>query len=189
MIVDKQPRQGERQLIMNAQEIQDCLNRLADEILAKHQNSGRLALIGVQRRGVYLAYRLNVILQQCLGHQVASGILDITLYRDDWTTLGARALVGRTALDFDVNGMDIVLVDDVLYTGRTIRAAMEALVDFGRPRKMELLALVDRGLRELPIHADYVGITLKTSPDERVDVLLHELDGVDEVDLRKQDLK
>ncbi len=174
------------QTILDAQQISACLENLADSILKKHTDTNKLALIGIQRRGVYLAYRLNVILQQRLGRHVPDGILDINLYRDDWTTLGASAVVGRTALDFDVNGMDIVLVDDVLYTGRTIRSAMEALVDFGRPRKVELLVLVDRGHRELPIHADYVGFTVNTASNERVDVLLSELDGEDKAVLRKR---
>lgn len=175
----------EWQELMNAEGIHTCLEMLADQILKKHPDSSRLALIGIQRRGVYLAYRLNVILQQRLGHSVPDGILDINLYRDDWTTTGSSAIVGQTILDFDVNGMDVILVDDVLYTGRTIRAALEALVDFGRPRKVELLVLVDRGHRELPIQPDYVGRLIKTAVDERVDVLVNELDGLDRIVLRR----
>ena len=171
---------------MGAEEIQSHLERLADEIRGRCAgDSELLALIGIRRRGVYLARRLGAILRCRLDRDLPEGALDINLYRDDWTTLGPRAVVGRTVLDFEVNGRIILLVDDVLYTGRTVRAAMEAMADYGRPRRMDLVALVDRGGRELPIHADYTGRAVSAAQDERVDVLLSELDGRDEVILRK----
>lgn len=173
-------------LILDEKAIAGKLEALADEIIARHPGGEDLGLIGIQRRGVFLAQRLGVILQNRLGRSLPDGILDINLYRDDWTTLGPRAMVGRSLLNFDINDQQLILVDDVLYTGRTIRAALEALADFGRPRKMELLVLVDRGHRELPIQADYTGLKLETARDERVDVLLSELDGQDKVVLRKK---
>lgn len=177
--------QTDARQIMDEKEIARRLESLADAILARHPGGERLAIIGIQRRGVFLAQRLGAILQNRLGRSIPDGILDINLYRDDWTTLGSRAVVGRTLLNFDVNGQELILVDDVLYTGRTIRAALEALADFGRPAKIELLALVDRGHRELPIQPDYAGLSLETSREERVDVLLSELDGQDRVLIRQ----
>lgn len=173
-------------LVMDEKAMAEKLESLAGEILARHSGVENLGLIGIQRRGVFLSQRLGAILQARLGREIPYGILDINLYRDDWTTLGPRAVVGRSLLNFDITDKELVLVDDVLYTGRTIRAAMEALADFGRPRKMELLALVDRGHRELPIQADYVGLKLETTREERVDVLVSELDGEDKVVVRKK---
>lgn len=177
---------GEARLIMDEKTIAARLEALAEQVLERHPDGENLALLGIQRRGVFLAQRLGVILQNRLGKSIPDGILDINLYRDDWTTLGSRAIIGRSMLNFDVTDKKIILVDDVLYTGRTIRSAMEALVDFGRPSKLELLVMVDRGHRELPIQPDYVGVTLDTARDERVDVLLGELDGQDKVVLRKK---
>jgi pyrimidine operon attenuation protein/uracil phosphoribosyltransferase len=171
---------------MNEEEIASRLEGLADEIALRMPPSAKPALVGIQRRGVYLAGRLAGLLAGRLGRELPQGSLDINLYRDDWTTLGPKATVGRTSLNFDLPGRTLILVDDVLYTGRTVRAALEALADFGRPGKVELLALVDRGGRELPIHADYAGLTLHTSDDEQVDVLLRELDGQDQVLLHKK---
>ena len=171
--------------IMDAAGIDRCLEDLAAQVAATAPAAGKLAVIGIQRRGVFLASRLALLLEKKLGQSVPQGELDINLYRDDWTTLGQQPVVGRTKLNFDVRGMNLLLVDDVLFTGRTIRAALEALTDFGRPNKVELLVLVDRGHRELPIQADYAGKTLKTERSERVDVMLRELDGSDEVVLRK----
>lgn len=173
-------------LIMDEKAVAQKLELLAGEILSRHPGGKNLCLVGIQRRGVFLAGRLGEILQSRLGRSIPSGTLDINLYRDDWTTLGPRAVVGQSLLNFDVNGQDLVLVDDVLYTGRTIRAALEALADFGRPRRIELLVLVDRGHRELPIQADYVGLKLDTERAEQVDVLMSELDGEDKVVLRKK---
>ncbi|MDR1125064.1 MAG: bifunctional pyr operon transcriptional regulator/uracil phosphoribosyltransferase PyrR [Deltaproteobacteria bacterium] len=171
--------------IMDAAGIRQCLEDLAAQVAAKAPAAGKLAVIGIQRRGVFLASRLAALLEKKLGQAVPQGALDINLYRDDWTTLGQQPVVGRTDLNFDVRGMNLLLVDDVLFTGRTIRAALEALTDFGRPNKVELLALIDRGHRELPIQPDYAGLTLKTERSERVDVMLRELDGGDEAVLRK----
>jgi pyrimidine operon attenuation protein/uracil phosphoribosyltransferase len=178
-------------LIMTAEEINATLESLADRLLQNHPLGERLALIGIQRRGVYLAARLAENLEQKLqghspGHKIPSGVLDISLYRDDWTTNDFRPIVRNTRLDFNVQGLDLVLVDDVLFTGRTVRSALEALADFGRPNKVELLALIDRGHRELPIQPDYTGKQVKTERAEQVDVLLRELDGQDEVRLRKK---
>ncbi|MDL2272602.1 bifunctional pyr operon transcriptional regulator/uracil phosphoribosyltransferase PyrR, partial [Desulfovibrio sp. OttesenSCG-928-I05] len=122
-------------------------------------------------------------LKKRLGRDIPCGKLDITLYRDDWTSVGGKPAVGPTNIPFDIKGRDIILIDDVLFTTRTVRAALEALLDFGRPRRVELLVLIDRGHHELPIHADYVGRSLNTSRQEQVDVLLAERDGMDEVRL------
>lgn len=173
-------------LIMDKKELAERLESLADSILCRHPGGKDIGLIGIQRRGVFLAQRLGDILRNRLGRKVPDGVLDINLYRDDWTTLGPRAVVGQSLLNFDITGQKLILVDDVLYTGRTVRAALEALADFGRPNKIELLVLVDRGHRELPIQGDYVGLSLETSPEEQVDVLLAELDGDDKVFLRKK---
>lgn len=170
-------------ILLNSAEVAETLTKLAEAILAKHGRCKKLCLIGIQRRGVNIAARLADILQNRLGYPVLSGLLDITLYRDDWTTLSAKPSVRTTSIPFDIDGKDLLLVDDVLFTGRTIRAALEALVDFGRPAKVELLVLVDRGHRELPIHADYVGLSVETARADRVDVLVTERDQVDEVRL------
>jgi pyrimidine operon attenuation protein/uracil phosphoribosyltransferase len=177
-------------LIMNAEEINATLERLAGQLLQKHPQGNKLALIGIQRRGVFLASRLAKRLDQKLQdktspHKTPLGILDISLYRDDWTTNDFRPIVRSTLLDFNVQGLNLVLVDDVLFTGRTVRSALEALADFGRPNKVELLVLIDRGHRELPIQADYTGKNVETAREEQVDVLLEELDGKDEVVLIK----
>ncbi len=187
-VVMQRPEQSSAQTaegILDAAGINQILEDLAAQVAARAPAAGKLAVIGIQRRGVFLASRLAALLEKKLGQPVPQGALDINLYRDDWTTLGSQPVVGRTELNFDVRGLNLLLVDDVLFTGRTIRAALEALTDFGRPNKVELLVLVDRGHRELPIQADYVGRALKTERSERVDVMLHELDGSDEVVLRK----
>jgi pyrimidine operon attenuation protein/uracil phosphoribosyltransferase len=173
---------------MTAEEINATLDSLAELLLEKHPHGEKLAIIGIQRRGVYLAARLSDRLEQKLlnrapGHKIPFGILDIGLYRDDWTTNDFRPVVRSTQLDFDVQEMNLVLVDDVLFTGRTVRSALEALADFGRPGKVELLVLIDRGHRELPIQPDYTGKYVKTERAEHIDVLLNELDEKDEVRL------
>ncbi len=165
-------------ILLRADTLEAVLHTLARSLMERHSRD--LALIGIQRRGVDLARRLQERLGQS-GMDVPVGTLDITLYRDDWTMKGAKPAVGRTQIPFSVEGKTLVLVDDVLYTGRTVRAALEALADFGRPGKVELLVLVDRGLRELPIHADYTGMAVETTPAQRVDVLLKERDERDEV--------
>ena len=170
-------------VLMTADEIARTLDRLAYQIIERRGDSRTLALVGIQRRGVTLADRLSRILEQKLGHAVPCGALDITLYRDDWTSTGGKPAVGPTKIGFDIQDRDIVLVDDVLFSARTVRAALEALLDFGRPKRVELLVLVDRGHHELPIQADYIGRSVNTSRQEHVDVLVEERDGRDEVRL------
>jgi len=170
--------------LMDAAAIERGLNRVAHEILERHQGLEDLALVGIRTRGVPLAHRLQRIIAGIEHRMVPVGILDITLYRDDLTTVGPQPVLKETRIPFPIDTRRIVLVDDVLYTGRTIRAALDGLVDFGRPRGIQLAVLVDRGLRELPIHADYVGKTVTTSQDEEVAVMLREVDGRDEVVVR-----
>ncbi|ACV69159.1 bifunctional pyr operon transcriptional regulator/uracil phosphoribosyltransferase PyrR [Desulfohalobium retbaense] len=172
--------------ILSDGEFARTLERLAFEILERHDQSRRLALVGIQRRGVELADRLRRLLENRLGQEVPLGKLDINLYRDDWTTMESQPRISRTDIPFPVDDSQIILVDDVLYTGRTIRAALEAILDFGRPSRVELLVLVDRGHRELPIHADYVGKRLDTSKRERIDVLIQERDERDAVVLTEE---
>jgi pyrimidine operon attenuation protein/uracil phosphoribosyltransferase len=169
--------------ILQAKEMEDILDRLAAAVLARHQGCADLAVIGIERRGVNIASSLIRRMEKRLGRALPLGRLDITLYRDDWTVRGPKPSIGRTRIPFAVEGMVLILVDDVLFTGRTVRAALEALADHGRPGKIELLALVDRGHRELPIHADYVGLTVDTQPGDRVDVLVQDVDGEDGIRL------
>jgi len=169
---------------MDATAIDRGLTRIAHEILERHHGLEDLALVGIRTRGVPLAHRLQRIISGIESRMVPVGVLDITLYRDDLTTVGPHAVLKETRIPFPIEGRRIVLIDDVLYTGRTIRAALDGLVDFGRPRSIQLAVLIDRGLRELPIHADYVGKTVATSQDELVAVRLREIDGRDEVVVR-----
>jgi len=161
--------------IMDSDAIRRAVMRMAHEILEK-AGPKDLALIGIRTRGVTLAERLRQAIKSIEGADVPSGILDITLYRDDLTLVGAKPLVRETLIDFDITGKRIVLVDDVFFTGRTIRAALDALTDFGRPAKIELAVLVDRGHRELPIRADFVGKNIPTSKEQNVKVVLGETD-------------
>jgi pyrimidine operon attenuation protein/uracil phosphoribosyltransferase len=170
---------------MSASELEHMLDSLADALLKRHSTCLEFALVGIQRRGVNIAEELRSRMSRTLGEPVLTGSLDITLYRDDWTTKGPKPSVGETSICFSVEGKNLVLVDDVLYTGRTIRAALEALADFGRPSKIELLALVDRGHRELPIHADYVGLRCPTDKTDHVNVLVRDIDGEQGVRLVK----
>lgn len=172
--------------MLNAQEVQRTLERLAYEVMERHGDGSRLSLMGVQRRGVELAKRLKVVLEKRLDRQIPMGSLDINLYRDDWTHLDNQPLIHKTQIPFEVDGREIVLVDDVLFTGRTVRAALEAILDYGRPQRVELLVLVDRGHRELPIHANYVGKKVNTSLSEQVDVFVQEQDGRDLVVLNER---
>lgn len=167
--------------IMNSAELQECIDAMAKELVKRHPGGDGLAIVGIQRRGVFIASRLQKCLAEILGKSIPQGMLDINLYRDDWTTLGPRAVVGKTSIDFDISDKNLVLVDDVLFTGRTIRAALEGLAAFGRPRKVELLVLIDRGHRELPIQADIIGKSISTKRTDRVDVLMLEQDGQDGV--------
>jgi pyrimidine operon attenuation protein/uracil phosphoribosyltransferase len=170
-------------IVMDADRIGRTLTRIAHEIVERNKGVDELALVGVRTRGVPLARRLARSLREITGHDVPTGALDITLYRDDLMRLqiGPQPQVRRTEIQFAIDNRKILLVDDVLYTGRTTRAALDALIDFGRPKAIQLIVLVDRGHRELPIKADYVGKNLPTSPDESVQVRLLEIDGQDEV--------
>ncbi len=172
-------------VVMDADRIGRSLMRIAHEILERNRGSENLALVGIRARGVPLAERLARALQEAGGGAVPTGSLDITLYRDDLMRLqvGPQPILRRTEIPFSLDGRIIVLVDDVLYTGRTIRAALDALIDFGRPSAIQLVALVDRGHRELPIRADYVGRNVPTSRQQTVQVHLTEIDGRDEVEV------
>ena len=167
--------------VLDQEDIVRILRRVAHQILEKNPRVNEVCLVGIQRRGVFLAERLQKIISEIEALSVPLGIIDITLYRDDLTTVGHVPLVRETSIDFDINGKELILVDDVLYTGRTVRAALDALTDFGRPKSIQLAVLVDRGHRELPIRADYVGKNIPTSPKETVELRLTELDGCDEV--------
>ncbi len=170
-------------LIMDAQKIDRSLSRIAHEILERNRKSNDLVLIGIRTRGVFLADRLAGKIQSIEDRKIPVGILDITLYRDDLTTIGPQAVLKETKIPFPLDGKKVVLVDDVLFTGRTIRAALDGIIDFGRPEFIQLAVLVDRGHRELPIRADYVGINVPTKLEENVKVTLLESDGADAVTL------
>lgn len=169
--------------ILSQRELADALARLACEIAAAAPSSVPVAIVGIRRRGEVLARRLLPLLEHEGCNPQHYGALDITLYRDDLTTIGPNAVVRGTEIDFDITGTWLVLVDDVLYTGRSVRAALSALSDLGRPCAVKLAVLVDRGLRELPIQPDFVGVRQQTSPENVVHVRLEEVDGVDEVTL------
>ena len=170
-------------VIMDADRLGRSLTRIAHEILERNRSIERLALVGIRTRGDVLAKRLAGVLEQITRAPVRTGALDITLYRDDLMrhAVGPQPLVRRTEIPFSIDDQKILLVDDVLYTGRTIRAALDALIDFGRPKEIQLVVLVDRGHRELPIKADYVGKNVPTSRRESIQVRLQEVDGHDEV--------
>ena len=163
--------------IMDQEAIRRAVLRMAHEILEKNKGVDHLALVGVRTRGVILAQRLKKAIKDIEGVDVPMGILDITLYRDDLTSVGVKPLVRETSIDFDITDLKIVLVDDVFFTGRTIRAGLNALVDFGRPAIIQLAVLVDRGHRELPIRADFVGKNIPTAKNQDVRVILGESDG------------
>ena len=171
---------------MNAAEIDLALARIAAEIVEKLSPSDEFAIIGIRRRGVHLAQRLCTKVEAVLKRPVLNGILDITLYRDDLTTISNRPMLRETSIEFDINNVSLVLVDDVLYTGRTVRSALDGLVDLGRPKRVQLAVLIDRGHRELPIQADYVGKFVQTADDEIVEVRLNEEDGEERVILVKR---
>jgi pyrimidine operon attenuation protein / uracil phosphoribosyltransferase len=170
-------------LVMDADRMSRALTRIAHEILERNRGLDEIALVGIRTRGVPLARRLARTLHEINGDDVPTGALDITLYRDDLMRhpVGPQPLVRHTEIPFSIDDRKILLVDDVLYTGRTIRAALDAVIDFGRPRAIQLIVLVDRGHRELPIKADYVGKNLPTSAKQSVQVRLQEIDGADEV--------
>ena len=177
-------------VVMDAERIGRALTRISHEILEHNRGLSDLALVGVRSRGVPIAHRIASDIHKITGEDVAGGALYITLYRDDLmgASVGVAPMVRKTEIPFSIDDRKIVLVDDVLYTGRTIRAALDALIDFGRPRAIQLVVLVDRGHRELPIKADYVGKNLPTSLKESVQVRLQEIDGVDQVVIESAEL-
>jgi pyrimidine operon attenuation protein/uracil phosphoribosyltransferase len=167
--------------IMNDKSIKLAINRICHQIIEKNKGIEQVVIIGIRTRGAILAERVAEVLGRIGGAKIPVGILDITLYRDDIQGKLDQPLLQKTEILFDISGKVLVLVDDVLYTGRTVRAALDGIIDLGRPSAIQLAVLVDRGLRELPIRADYVGKEIMTSPAERVEVHLEEEDGVDEV--------
>jgi pyrimidine operon attenuation protein/uracil phosphoribosyltransferase len=172
-------------VVLDADRISRSLTRIAHEILERNRGVDELALVGIRTRGVPIAKRLAHAIRDINGHDVPTGALDITLYRDDLMrhAVGPQPLIRKTEIPFSIDDKKILLVDDVLYTGRTIRAALDALIDFGRPKAIQLVVLVDRGHRELPIKADYVGKNVPTSLTQSVQVHLTEVDGRDEVEI------
>ena len=172
-------------VVLDADRISRTLTRIAHEILERNRGVDELALVGIRTRGVPIAKRLARAIRDINRHDVPTGALDITLYRDDLMrhAVGPQPLIRKTEIPFSIDDKKILLVDDVLYTGRTIRAALDALIDFGRPKAIQLVVLVDRGHRELPIKADYVGKNVPTSPIQSVQVRLTEVDGRDEVEI------
>ena len=173
--------EGSRIRVLDAASIDRSLTRIAHEILERNKELRGIGLVGVQTRGVPLARRLAERLGAIEGTAPLVGVLDINLYRDDLSRIGDHPVLRRTEIPYDLDDTVVILVDDVLFTGRTVRAALDALMDLGRPRQIQLAVLVDRGHRELPVRADFVGKNLPTAPTERVDVRLKETDGDDEV--------
>jgi len=173
-------------LVMSAEEIDLALARMSAEIVEKLSPQEEFAIIGIRRRGVHLAKRLCSRIEAIVKRSIPFGILDITLYRDDLTAVSNRPMLRETLIDFDIENRSLVLVDDVLYTGRTIRAALDGIVDLGRPRRVQLAVLIDRGLRELPIQADYVGKHIPTTEEESIEVRLEEEDQEERVVLLKR---
>ena len=175
------PQLREKGRLMSASEIERTLVRLAHEIVERNNGCSNLGLIGIKRRGVPLAQRIGKLIETIEKTPVNTGVLDISFYRDDLSTAGPRPIVEKGDIGFDVNGRDIILMDDVLYTGRTIRAALDALFDQGRPKSVQLLVLIDRGHRELPIEARFIGRTVPTSGREIIEVKLREVDNDEQV--------
>ena len=176
------------QRVMTPKEIEVELSRLATEITQAHQDLSSMVLIGIRRRGVPLAQRLQKKIEKRSSQKLPLGILDITFYRDDLSLVDTQPVVEGSHLDFDVTDKDVLLIDDVLYTGRTTRAALESVLDYGRARRIELVVLIDRGHRELPIQADYIGKTVETAEDEVVEVLVPSIDGEEGVFLTTKEL-
>ena len=171
----------EKSKVMDKEGIDKALERISHEIVERFEKADDIAVIGIKNRGSYLAHRLALKIERIINKKLPVGALDITLYRDDLTQVAEQPIVHATEIDFTIEGKKIILVDDVLFTGRTIRCALDALIDFGRPKRIQLAVLVDRGHRELPIKADYVGKNVPTSSSELVEVRLIEADGKDEV--------
>jgi pyrimidine operon attenuation protein/uracil phosphoribosyltransferase len=172
---------SQKHIVLTAAEVGNTLDRLAEEVLAGHQSLDNLLVVGIRTGGAYLAQRLADRLSQRTGTSIPVGVLDITLYRDDWTRINHKPLVGKTELPGSIDDHEVLLVDDVLFTGRTVRAALDALIDYGRPSRIELAVLVDRGGRELPIRPDFVGLILNLPAAQRVNVYLTEMGRPDEV--------
>lgn len=170
-----------KNVIMDSEAIRRALVRIAHEIIEKNKGVEDVVVVGIRTRGVPLAQRIAAEINAIENCEMTVGMLDITLYRDDLSTLGYNPVVHGTDINFDLSGKHVVLVDDVLYTGRTIRAALDAVIDMGRPKTIQLAVLVDRGHKELPIRADYVGKNVPTSQKETIEVVLNEIDGTDEV--------
>lgn len=175
----------EKAAVLDARTIDRVLSRIVHEILERTKGSQNLALVGIRTRGAFLAERLARKIHEVEGLTLPVGVLDITLYRDDLSSIAHQPVVKATQLPFDVQEKIIVLVDDVLFTGRTVRAAIDEIIDFGRPQSIQLAVLIDRGHRELPIRADYVGKTISTSKHDEVRVRLIETDGVDQVTIEE----
>ncbi|MGB2764720.1 MAG: bifunctional pyr operon transcriptional regulator/uracil phosphoribosyltransferase PyrR [Candidatus Aminicenantes bacterium] len=167
--------------IMDSRKIRRSILRMTTEIIERNRNLKNLVIVGIRTRGIYLGKRISKLIKELEKIEIPVGVLDITLYRDDFSELEAQHMVKKTEINFSVAKKDVLLVDDVLFTGRTIRAAMDSLIDLGRPKTIQLLVLIDRGHRELPIRADYVGKFLPTSKREIVQVQLKEIDSEDEV--------
>jgi pyrimidine operon attenuation protein / uracil phosphoribosyltransferase len=178
---DRSPRLREKGRLMSASEIERTLVRLAHEIVERNNGANNLGLVGIKRRGVPLAKRIGKLIETIERQPVDTGVLDISFYRDDLTTRDIRPVVEKGDLGFDIEGRDIILMDDVLYTGRTIRAALDALFDHGRPKSVQLLVLIDRGHRELPIEARFIGRIVPTSRREIIEVKLREVDNDEQV--------
>ena len=171
----------EKSKIMDKEAIERTVTRIAHEILEHNKGTDNLVMVGIRNRGEYLANRITEAIKNISGKDVPQGVVDITLYRDDLTEISEQPVLKETRIDFDITGKKIVLVDDVLYTGRTIRCALDELIDFGRPANIQLAVLVDRGHRELPIRPDYVGKNVPTNSKEIIEVKLKEVDEKDEV--------
>ena len=181
------PSKAAARTVLDARALARTLRRIADEIVELNDGTDGLVIVGIQRRGVQLAARIVSLIAERERVTVPQGALDITLYRDDLQTVGPRPVVGPTNIPVDIDGQHVVIVDDVLYTGRTVRAALDELADFGRPRRIALAVVIDRGGRELPIAPDVVGKKVDVAPGQRVDVLVEELDGKDAVILAARD--
>lgn len=176
----------EKAKLMDKETLEKTLTRIACEIIERNKNAEDLAIVGIRNRGEHLARRIAAIIEKRQNKKVDFGVLDITLYRDDLTDLAQQPIVRETQIGFDVTAKHIILVDDVLYTGRTIRCALDEIIDFGRPKSIQLAVLIDRGHRELPIRPDYVGKNIPTSEKEVVEVRVEEFDGKDEVVLAEK---
>ena len=179
----------EKAKLMGSDDLNRVIKRIAHEMVEQNKGTENMILVGIHRRGVYLARRIQKIIEEIEGVKIPCGELDITLYRDDLTMLFEQPMVHSTRMPQDISGKNIFLVDDVLYTGRTVRAALEALVDLGRPSSVKLAVIIDRGHRELPIHPDICGKNVPTSKNEVIEVKVTELDGKDEVVICERDVQ